>query len=222
MSSTDRSAPANAETSKKGGNGKFYVIPAVCAVVAFWVIGVRNDVANLRQDVLAQFGQVQNVMQRRNDVLVNVANVAAAAAKNERGALTDIAKARAEATGALNLAKGMDLSKLSQDKDLQEKFFQAMAQQQQAMLKLTSVVEAYPEIKATGLYARLQDEVSGSENRIAVERMRSQQKIRAYNARIVSFPGSAIAGMFGYPEMSYYEAAPAAQQAPDLGTVLNR
>jgi LemA protein len=208
-----------AAPAARGGWGKWALI-GLAVMGALWLMGVRNNLATSRQDVLAQFGQVQNVMQRRTDVLTNVANAALAGAKNERGALTDIAEARAKATSANNLMQGMDLSKMLQDKDLQEQFFKAMAAQQQAMLKLTSVVEAYPEIKATPLFAQLQYEIAGSENRVSIERMRSQGLIKAYNNKVVVFPGNIAAKIFGYPEMAYFEATPTSQQAPDLSKTL--
>jgi|GEM_PF-2305761 LemA protein len=215
MTSTERTAsPVNT-----GRGVKFYGAIAVVLIALAWGVSVRNNLANLRQAVLAQFGQVQNVMERRNAVLINFANSAAAGAANERGALTDITAARNQSASALNLVKGMDLSKLTEDKDLQKQFFEALATQQQALIKLNSVVEAYPEIKATKLFERVQDEISGSENRVSVERMRSQKAILAYNARAVTCPGCVVAMIFGYPEMPYYQASAAAQESPDLSTV---
>ena len=219
---TSTNSPAANAAPAKSGILRWIVVVALVFIVGIWTMNARNNLANLRQDVLEQFGQVQNVMQRRTDVLINVANVASAAAKNERGALTDIAAARSSAIAMNEFLKKLDPAKLAEDKDLQKQFFDAATAQQQSLVKLNSIVEAYPEIKATGLYTRLQDEVSGSENRVAVERMRSQQKIRDYNAAAVIFPANIIAKVFGYPEMAYYQASETSQQAPDLGAVLKQ
>jgi LemA protein len=159
-----------------------------------------NKFVSQEETVKAQWAQVQNQLQRRNDLIPNLVETAKGYASHESQVFEDIAASRAKLAGATTPADQI-----------------AAANQQSAALgRLLLIVENYPQLKANEQFNRLMDELSGTENRIAVERMRYNETVQAYNTSRRQFPGNLTAKMFNFKDYPLFEAPPAAQQAPKV------
>src|SRR3954463_7010406 len=156
-----------------------------------------NKFVSQEEAIKAQWAQVQNQLQRRNDLIPNLVETVKGYAQHEESVYKDIADARAKLLAAKS----------------PEETIQAANQQTSALGRLLAVVENYPQLKANEQFNRLMDELSGTENRIAVERMRYNQAIQEYNTSRRKFPANVTAKMFGFKEYPYFEA-PASAQAP--------
>ena len=187
----------------------FLGVFALIAVVA--TASSYNGLVNLQQGVDAQWAQVQNVFQRRADLIPNLVNTVAGAANFEKSTLTAITEARAS-VGKVTL----DPTKAPTDAAQLAEFERAQGSLGSALSRLLVVSERYPDLKATGNFATLQAQLEGSENRIAVERGRFNDTALAYNAAIKRVPAVFYAAMFGFKEKPYFAAAPAAQNAPEV------
>jgi len=178
------------------------------------VAGTFNSLVALDQRVQAQWGQVENVYQRRLDLVPNLVETVKGAAAFEQETFTAVAEARAQAgrvtAGALENA--------TSDPQAFARFQQAQDGLSSALSRLMVVVERYPELKATDAFRDLQAQLEGTENRIAVERMRFNEEARAFNTRRLSFPTTIIAGFFGsrFNEKPYFKAQEGADQAPQV------
>ncbi len=163
-----------------------------------------NKMVALREAIEAAWAQVENQMQRRNDLIPNLVEVTKGYAAHERGVFESIANARARL-----LASGSREEKMEASNDLSG-----------AVGRLLALAERYPELKANEQFARLSDELAGTENRIAVERMRYNEAVRAYNTYLQSFPAVLYAKALGFTPVNYFEAPKEAQQVPkvDFGT----
>jgi LemA protein len=150
--------------------------------------------------VKAQWAQVQNQLQRRNDLIPNLVETVKGYAGHEASVFKDIAEARSRLLAARS----------------PDETIQAANQQSSALGRLLAVVENYPQLKANEQFNRLTDELSGTENRIAVERMRYNETVQAYNTSRRQFPGNLTAGMFGFKEYPLFEAPPEAKQVPKV------
>src|SRR5215213_5843140 len=159
-----------------------------------------NTFVKQEEAVKAQWAQVENQLQRRNDLIPNLVNTTKGFAEHEESIYKDIAEARSR----LLAAKSPDET------------IQAANQQTSALGRLLAVVENYPQLKANEQFNRLMDELSGTENRIAVERMRYNEAIQAYNTSRRQFPANVTARMFGFKEYPFFEAPPEAQKAPKV------
>jgi LemA protein len=186
----------------------FGCMAAVLAVlvVVLGVFGYRTYNGLVRGDegVKAAWAQVETVLQRRLDLIPNVVETVKGYASHERETLEAVVQARARATGASSVNEKMA----------------ANDQLSGALARLLVVVEQYPNLKADGTFIRLQDELAGTENRIAVERRRYNEIARDYNIRLRSFPTVLIGGMLGFKSASMFQAQEGAAQAPkvDFGT----
>jgi LemA protein len=170
-----------------------------------------NRLVRLSQGVDRQWAQVQNVYQRRADLIPNLVATVSGAASFEKSTLSDITAARAS-VGQLKLdpnAAPMDAAKLAE-------FDRVQAQLGSALSRLLVVVERYPDLKATGNFQTLQAQLEGTENRISVERGRFNETVQAYNTAIKSFPALIYAGMLGFRERPYFAAVPGAETAPNV------
>ena len=180
-------------------------------VAVLYVVGIYNGLVNSQQAVDAQWAQVQNVYQRRADLIPNLVNTVAGAANFEKSTLTEITEARAS-VGKVTL----DASKAPSDAAQLAEFQKAQGQLSTALSRLLVVSERYPDLKATGNFAALQSQLEGSENRIAVERGRFNDVALAYNAAIKRVPAVFFAAVFGFKEKPYFAATATAQTPPEV------
>lgn len=190
------------------------VAVGIVALVAFWMVGQYNGLVGLEQNVRAQWGQVENVYQRRADLIPNLVETVKGAANFEKETFTQVAEARSRVSQVT--AVGAD--KLINDPDALKKFQEAQQGLGAALGRLIAVSERYPDLKATAGFRDLQAQLEGTENRIAVERMRFNEVARDFNARRQSFPTVFIAGLFGsrFSEKAYFQAQAGADQAPKV------
>jgi LemA protein len=193
------------------GCGVILVVVGLALGVA--VVGGYNSLVALDQAVQAQWGQVENVYQRRADLIPNLVETVKGAAAFEKETYTAVAEARSrvgQATGA-----GPNIPN---DPVAFAKFQRAQDGLSSALSRLMVVVERYPELKATENFRELQAQLEGTENRIAVERMRFNETAQAFNTRRQSFPTVLIAGFFGdrFREKSYFKAQAGAETAPQV------
>jgi LemA protein len=194
------------------------VIVAVLAVAVLAVgcsaVSGYNKLNELDQAVRGQWGQVENVYQRRADLIPNLVETAKGAAAFEKETFTAVAEARAR-VGQISAAGA---EKMTSDPAALKKFEQAQEGLSSALSRLLVVSEKYPELKATEAFRDLQSQLEGSENRIAVERMRFNEVAQAFNTRRQSIPTVFVAAMFGsrFKEKAYFEARPGADVAPQV------
>jgi LemA protein len=175
-----------------------------------WAVGINNQLVAQEQLVNEKWAQVQNVYQRRADLVPNLVETVKGFATQERTVLEEVTKARASVAGIKATPE------LINDPTAFQKFQQAQAELGGALGRLLVTVERYPELKSNQNFLALQSQLEGTENRIAVERMRYSEAVRDYNTRIRLFPGSLVASFRGFREKAYFEAAPAAQEAPKV------
>src|SRR5213082_551145 len=163
-----------------------------------------NQIVALREQIDAAWAQVENQLQRRNDLIPNLIEVTRGYAAHERDIFVHVADARARL-----------MSAGSRDEKIA-----AAGEVSTALGRLLAIAERYPDLKANQQFARLSDELAGTENRIAVERMRYNDAVRQYNAYIRSFPNVLYAGTMGFKPEKYFEAPAEAQKVPkvDFGT----
>jgi len=175
-----------------------------------WAIGINNQLVAQEQLVNEKWAQVQNVYQRRADLVPNLVETVKGFATQERTVLEEVTKARASVAGIKATPE------LINDPAAFQKFQQAQAELGGALGRLLVTVERYPELKSNQNFLTLQSQLEGTENRIAVERMRYNEAVRDYNTRLRLFPGSVVASLRGFKEKAYFEATPGAQEAPKV------
>jgi LemA protein len=186
------------------------VIIAFFAVVAgLGLMGSYNRLVKLQQSVDQSWAQVQNVYQRRADLIPNLVNTVSGAANFEKSTLIAVTNARAS-VGRVQL----DPNKAPTDAAQLEQFQAAQGQLSNALSRLLVVVERYPEIKANQSFLGLQAQLEGTENRISVERGNFNTAVQNYNTTVRSFPTNFIAGMFGFAPRPFFAAQPGAERAP--------
>lgn len=172
---------------------------------------IYNSLVELDEAVDAQWAQVENQYQRRYDLIPNLVSTVKAYAAHESEVFTQVAEARSKAGGIVNL----DSSILEDDEKMKE-FQKIQDSLGGALQRLLSVSENYPALKANQNFLSLQDELEGSENRIAVERKRYNDLAKQYNATIRKWPGVMIAGKMGLKPKAYFTASTQAQEAPKV------
>ena len=185
-----------------------YTLVAVMAVFSFSSCGY-NSMVTLDEQVQSQWAQVQNVYQRRSDLIPNLVNTVNGAANFEQSTLTKVIEARAKATSVT-----VDASKLTPESI--QKFQAAQGELTQSLGRLLVSVERYPELKANQNFLELQSQLEGSENRITVERQKFNEITQVYNSKIRTFPNNITAGMFGFTKKGYFEADAGAAKAPNV------
>ncbi len=168
-----------------------------------------NKLAKLNVEVDGAWSQVENVYQRRLDLIPNLVETVKGYASHEKSTLTDVITARSKAT-AINI----DASKL--DANNIQKFEQAQSGLTQALSKLMVVSERYPELKANENFKQLMTELSGTENRITVERMRFNEIVQDYNKKVVVMPRKLWANLFGFNTRAFFQADKGANHAPKI------
>jgi LemA protein len=189
-------------------------ILVLAVVLGVPLIGSYNSLVQLDQAVQSQWGQVQNVYQRRADLVPNLVETVKGAAAFEKDTFTQVAEARAQ----VGKVTSESLQNVTNDPQAFERFQQAQAGLSSALSRLMVVVEKYPDLKATANFRDLQAQLEGTENRIAVERKRFNDAAQAFNTKRMSFPTVIIAGFFGsrFNEKAYFKAAEGAEKAPQV------
>jgi len=177
------------------------IILAVVIIVFTVVISVYNGIVSKHETIPARWSQVENQLQRRNDLIPNLVNSVKGYASHEKTVFEEVTKAR---------------SQWAKANTVDEKVKAAQATDS-ALSRLLLVVENYPQLKADQTFLKLMDELSGTENRIAVERMRYNEAVKEYNIAVRTFPGNIIANMFGYkPATEYFKAEERAKSVPEV------
>ena len=184
---------------------------ALVVIVGLTVSGLYNRLITLQQGTDAAWAQVQNVYQRRADLVPNLVNTVAGAANFEKSTLTEVTAARASVGRVQFAAAGAptDPAKLAE-------FEQVQAQLGGALSRLLAVSERYPNLTATAGFRDLQAQLEGTENRISVERGRFNEAVQAYNTAIKQFPAVLLAGMFGHAARPYFAAVAGADKPPTV------
>jgi LemA protein len=190
------------------------IIVASLALLGLGLAGAYNRMVSLAQAVDAQWGQVENVYQRRADLVPNLVATVKGAAAFEKGTYEAVAQARAQ----VGQVSAGGVSGIVQDPAAFERFQRAQDELSSALSRLLVVVERYPDLKATAAFRDLQSQLEGTENRITVERMRWNEAARQFNTSRQRFPMVLVAGLFGsrFNERPYFRAAEGAQRAPQL------
>jgi LemA protein len=194
-----------------GCGGIVVILLFVLIVGGLWVGGIYNRLVKLQQGVDQSWAQVQNVYQRRADLIPNLVNTVAGAANFEKSTLIEVTNARAS-VGKVQI----DPSKAPTDPAQLEQFQAAQGQLSGALSRLLVVSERYPELKANQNFLSLQAQLEGSENRISVERGNFNTAVQNYNTAVRSFPANFIAGSFGFAPRPFFNAQPGADKAPNV------
>jgi len=212
MTNGTTSAPIVNPGKKFGLIGCLGIIVLVIIIAVVSGIGTYNSLVKLDQGVRAQWAQVENVYQRRADLVPNLVETVKGAASFEKDTFTAVAEARAK-VGQIKI----DASSLT-NAEAFARFQQAQDGLTSALSRLLAVVEKYPELKATENFRTLQSQLEGTENRIAVERQRFNEAAQAFNTKRMSFPTVLIAGIFGsrFAEKAYFKAQAGAETAPKV------
>ena len=188
-------------------DSKKKIIIVILVVIALLVVslysffaGNYNNFVRLDQAVKSSWAQVENQLQRRYDLIPNLVETVKGYAKQEKDVMIEVTNARARVGGATSVP-----DKIAANNELSG-----------ALSRLLLVVERYPDMKSNQNFLHLQDELAGTENRIAVERMRYNEAVKIFNQTIKSFPANLLAGMFGFREAAFFDAPKEAKTAPKV------
>lgn len=187
---------------KKLSGGIIALIAVVLVIVigASWYINTRNRLVGMEQEIEASWAEVENQLQRRYDLIPNLVETVKGYASQESEIFIQIAEARSKLSGAQGVAETAEASGAVES----------------ALSRLLVVVENYPELKSNTNFIQLQDELAGTENRLAVARKRYNDMVKEFNKAILMFPASIIAGSMGFEKQDYFEIADAARTAPKV------
>lgn len=175
-------------------------IIAIAVILLIAIVQTYNNLASSRENVNKAYAQVQNVVQRRADLIPNLVNTVKGYTKHEEDTLKEVTNARA----GVNRAKNP------------EELAKANEELTRAVGNINVVVEAYPELKADRQFVTLMDELAGSENRISVERKNYNEACQEFNSKLVRFPTNLIGKITGFKEAEYFKASESAQEAPTV------
>jgi LemA protein len=176
------------------------VIFIIIVVPILYLKGAYNGLVTMDESVKAAWAQVENQLQRRYDLIPNLVETVKGYAAHEEGVFVKVTEARSKVAGATSIG-----NKIEANNELSS-----------ALSRLLVVVEQYPQLKANENFIRLQDELAGTENRIAVERRRYNETVNAFNVKIRSFPTNLIAGMFNFEKAAYFDVPAEKQEAPKV------
>jgi len=188
---------------------KILIFVGIIAVLVLWAVKIYNNMVKLDEETQQAWAQVENVYQRRADLIPNLVKTVQGAAEYEKGTLEAVIEARSKATSVQ-----VDPSNLTEENIAA--FQQAQDQLSSALSRLMVVVERYPELKANQNFLELQAQLEGTENRIVVERKKFNEVVQKYNTAIRRFPNNIFAGMFGFDKKGYFKAKEGADVAPDV------
>lgn len=183
------------------------VLVAVGVGIFAWGVSKYNGLVEKQESVETAWAQVENVYQRRMDLVPNLVNTVKGYAKHEKETLDAVMNARAKATQMT-----VDVDDLSEENI--RKFQEAQGELQQAMGRLMMITESYPDLKANENFLTLQSQLEGTENRITVERQKFNETAKVYNTAVRKFPTSIIASMCDFEKKGYFEAQEGAEKAP--------
>lgn len=181
----------------------------IVLILIMWGSSRYNSLVTKEEGVTAAWAQVENVYQRRADLIPNLVNTVKGYADFEKGTLTAVIEARSKATSVT-----IDPTKLNES-NIQQ-FQQAQDGLSSALSRLMVVVEKYPDLKANQNFMDLQAQLEGTENRIATERRNFNQTAQDYNTQIRRFPSNIFAGLFGFDKKAYFQAEAGAEKAPEV------
>lgn len=188
--------------------GTIITIAAVAAVI-LWLVGAYNGMVTAEEGVDTAWSQVENVYQRRADLIPNLVATVKGYAQHESETLEGVVNARAKATQITVDPENLTPEAL-------EEFNKAQGELGSALGRLLAVTEAYPDLKANENFKELQAQLEGTENRIATERMKFNETAKEYNTMIRKFPKSILASVFGFEKKPYFEAQAGAEKAPEI------
>ena len=176
----------------------------IIILLIIMIVGSYNRLVGLDQDVTQSWAQVENQLQRRNDLIPNLVQVVKGYAIHEKTIFIQVSEARAKLAGAIKLGSQADKIVAANEMD-------------SALSRLLAIAENYPNLKASDNFVRLQDELSGTENRIAVERMRYNRSVQTYNTAVKKFPTVLFVNWYGFDRAKpYFEAASSAKAVPQI------
>lgn len=176
------------------------VILSFIIITGAYVISVRNTFVKLNEDIDAKYAQIENQLKRRADLIPNLVNTVKGYAKHEKEIFEKLFESRAKMISAKTPAE----------------LFSSSNELNTTLGRLFVLVENYPNLKADATFIRLMDELSGTENRIAVERMRYNESVKAFNLRIKMFPSNIIASLFGFRPRLYFEVPEKDKELPKV------
>jgi len=189
--------------NKKPQIKAWWIILAVVIVLALWAGGTFNSLVVRSENVDGAWAQVETQYQRRADLIPNLVATVKGFTDQEQTVLLGVTKARSAWTNSVASGTQADQIQAAQGMD-------------SALSRLLVSVEAYPDLKSNQNFLALQDELAGTENRIATERKRFNDEVRSFNKKVKRFPSNIIAGMFGFEEKTYFEATAGSENAPEV------
>ena len=176
------------------------VAAVIVLLLIFWGVGQYNSLVTTNENIDSKWSQVENNLQRRADLIPNLVETVKGYAAHEEGIFTEIADARSRLLGAGNVTDAAE----------------ANSELSSALGRLLAIGEAYPQLKANENFIALQDQLEGTENRIAAARKDYNDAVQSFNTRVKRFPTNIFAGMFGYESRAYFEADEAAKEVPNV------
>lgn len=193
----------------KKGLTLIVIIAAIVLALFFWVKNSYNGLVKSDEQVKAAWSQVENVYQRRADLIPNLVATVKGYAAHESSTLESVVEARSKATQVTVDPDRLDAGEIA-------RFQEAQGELTQALGRLVMLRESYPDLKANQNFMELQAQLEGTENRISTERMKFNETARSYNTMVRSFPKNIIASMFGFETKGYFEAAEGTETAPKV------
>ncbi len=187
------------------------ILVLICVIFLLYGVFSYNKIVKLDETVKEKWSQVENVYQRRADLIPNLIEAVKGYTSHEKDTLLAVTEARAKVGGLVNVGE-----KALNNPAKFKQFQQAQNAMSSALQRLMVVVEKYPDLKANQNFLSLQDQLEGTENRITVERKRFNEVARNYNTNIKQFPKMFLAQAFGFKEKPYFEAQKGAESAPKV------
>lgn len=187
----------------------FGALILIGGMLVSWFVGVYNTLQEMDEDVAGKWAQVENVYQRRSDLIPNLVNTVKGYADFEQETLTGVIEARSKATSINIDPSNLSPAAISQFQSAQDGLGSALS-------RLLVTIERYPDLKANQNFLELQSQLEGTENRIAVERKRFNDAVQTLNAKIRKIPASMIAPMAGVERKGYFEADEGAEKVPEV------
>ena len=185
------------------------VIVVIGIIIYRMFVGGYNNMVQKEEQTTSAWAQVENVYQRRADLIPNLVNTVKGYADFEQETLTKVIEARAKATSITVDPKNLTPEKL-------QEFQAAQGELSNALGRLLVSVERYPDLKANQNFLDLQSQLEGTENRIAVERQKFNTVVQDYNTYLRRFPQNMLAGMYGFERKGYFEAKEGADEVPQV------
>lgn len=188
-------------------NKTLWIVLGIVAVVLIWGVSSYNGLATKDEKVSAAWANVESVYQRRADLIPNLVNTVKGYAAHESETLAEVTDARTKSTS-------INIDPSTATPEQVEAWMAAQNEVSSALGRLIAISENYPDLKANQNFLELQKQLEGTENRIATERMKYNEMVRDYNAKLRRFPTNIIAGMFGFEKRVMFEAQEGAEVAP--------